>query len=140
MLKGDISNLFADTVVIDVNLIYQPKKETPLDKALYLLNKPRYKLAHPYIPRYLEALFYNGYSIYLLDRNTSLRIPESLFEDMCYSEYIQTNDLDEIRALFDMRQVTVGFVDRDVSAPSYHRDKCWNFVSWQDTMNKIRRA
>ena len=140
MVKGDISNLFADTIVIDVNLIFKPKTETLLDKALHTLKHPKYKLIHPYIPRYLETLFYNGYSIYLLDRNKTNNRPEELFEDMCYSEYIQTTSLADIKELFQMQRVVAGFVDRDVSATSYHSSKCWNFVNWQDMMDKIRRA
>ena len=140
MLKGDISNLFADTVIIDANIIYTPKHENLLDKALSLLQTPKFKLIHPYIPRYLETLFYNGYAIYILDRNQAGKIRgEKLFEDMCYSEYIHTTDLQEIQALFQMRRVVAGFVDRDVSAPSYGK-QCWNFVNWQDTMDKIRRG
>lgn len=140
MVKGDISNLFADTIVIDVNLIFKPKTETLLDKALNTLKHPNFKLVHPYIPRYLETLFYNGYSIYLLDRNRTLHRPEELFEDMCYSDYIQTTDLDDIRAMFDLERVVIGFVDRDISATSYHSSKCWNFINWQDAMDKIRRS
>lgn len=140
MLKGDISNLFADTVIFDVNIIFQPRLETPLDKALSLINKTRFKVSQPYVQRYLETLFYNGYSIYLLDRNKYLKRSEKLFEDWCYSDYIQTSDLEEIKALFELQRVVIGFVDRDISATSFHSKKCWNFVNWQDTMDKIRRA
>lgn len=140
MYKGDISNLFADTIILDVNLIYQPTAETLLDKALTLLNKPRFKLVYPYIPRYLETLFYNGYSIYLLDRNKVRHRPERLFYGMCYSDYIRTENLEEIRALFELKRVVIGFVDRDVSALSYHSRKCWNFINWQDAMDKIRNV
>lgn len=137
MYKGEISNKFAPTVVIDLNLIFKEDKENILSRALSLVGIKRFKLTNKRIPKYLERLFYKDFEIYLVDRNPNYNIDEKLFEDWCYSNHFKIVPLDDMEALIDQEKVVLAVFDRDYPARTVGRSKAYNFISWGDFVNRL---
>ena len=137
MYKGEISNKFAPTVVIDINLIFKEDKETLLNKALNLLGIRKYKVEDKRIPKYLERLFYKDFTIYLVDRNKDYDIPEKLFDTWCYSEYLKIDNIEDMEMLIDQTKVVLAVFDRDYPALKVGKGKAYNFLSWGDLVSRL---
>lgn len=138
MLKGEISNKFAPTIVIDINLIYQKDTEGWLNKALSLVGNVQFKLIDKRIPKYLERWFYKDYTIYIVDRNKEYDVPEKLIEGWCYTRFFKIGDLKDMEAMIDQEKVVLAVFDRDYPALAVGRSKALNFISWEDLFRRVR--
>lgn len=139
MYKGNISNKFAKTVVIDINLIYSIKKETLVDKVKSFVGVPKFKLINSDIPKMLERLFYKDYMIYIVDRNTETKAirKEELIEDWCYTKYRHIEDVLDMQILIEQEHIVLAVFDNDYPTLKVAREKGETFTGWGNIMGRL---